>query len=223
MRFYAERPGRLTRQIIADLLAVAWAVVLVLVALAVRDLILALQMPARSLAQAGDSITGTFDGAARTAGGIPFVGPALARALGQGTSAGTNLGDAGRQTVDVVAGIATGSAVAIVVVGVLPLLFLWLPLRLRYARAARSALAARDLDEDLLALRAMTRLPARTLLSTAPDPAAAWRRGDPATVRALAALELASLGLRGPSGEPPTQAMETPVAVPMNPAEPTGT
>jgi hypothetical protein len=36
------------------------------------------------------------------------------------------------------------------------------------------------------------------LTRIAPDPAAAWRAGDPAVVRRLAALELTDLGLRPP-------------------------
>ena len=83
--------------------------------------------------------------------------------------------------------------------GALPVLLMWLPLRLRYARLARSAVTARAVDTDLLALRAITRRPVRRLLKIAPDPAAAWRRDDRDVVRALAALELRSLGLRCPA------------------------
>jgi hypothetical protein len=58
----------------------------------------------------------------------------------------------------------------------------------------------RDVDTDLLALRAITRRPARRLLAVSPDPAAAWRRDDREIVHRLAALELAALGLRSPKG-----------------------
>ena len=83
----------------------------------------------------------------------------------------------------------------------LPVVLVWLTLRLRYARAARSAIVLRRVNTDLLALHAMTRLPARQLLAISPNPAAAWRREDQAVVRQLAALELTSLGLHPP---PPT-------------------
>ncbi|MDN5747479.1 MAG: hypothetical protein L0H64_02980 [Pseudonocardia sp.] len=62
--------------------------------------------------------------------------------------------------------------------------------------------AVRDLDTDLLALRALTRVPVRRLLAVCPDPAAAWRRDDRDTVRWLATLELADLGLRAPAAPP---------------------
>jgi hypothetical protein len=103
---------------------------------------------------------------------------------------------------EAIASVAFGTAVAIVVLGALPVLLTWLPLRLRYARQARSAATARTVDTDLLALRAITRLPVRRLLKIAPDPAAAWRRDDRPVVRALAALELRSLGLRSPRTPP---------------------
>jgi hypothetical protein len=74
----------------------------------------------------------------------------------------------------------------------------WLALRARWVRAAGSARLARAAGPDLLALQALTRRPTRTLLGVDPHPAAAWRHGDPATVDALAAIELAALGLRAP-------------------------
>ncbi len=202
MRIYAERPGRAGLQLLADLLAVGWIALCVLVARTAEDLLLQLQGPARALTGAGESIRGAFDDAARTASGVPFVGDELARALGTGTGAGDSLVTAGREQMEAIAAVAFGTAVAIVVLGALPVLLMWLPLRLRYARLARSAVTARAVDTDLLALRAITRRPVRRLLKIAPDPAAAWRRDDRAVVRALAALELRSLGLRSPRTPP---------------------
>lgn len=202
MRIYAERPGRILLQLLADALAVGWIVAWVVVARAAHDLILQLQAPARALAGAGESIEGAFDEAARTAGGVPFVGDDLARALGTGTGAGESLAAAGREQVETIATVAFGTAVGIVLLASMPVLLAWLPLRIRYARAARSAVAVRSADSDLLALRAMARLPVRRLLAVAPDPAAAWRRDDRDVIRGLAALELRSLGLRGPKTPP---------------------
>ncbi|WP_433276486.1 hypothetical protein ACQPZA_34710 [Pseudonocardia xinjiangensis] len=202
MRFYAERPARVVLQLLADLLAVGWLVVCVLAAQAARELILGLQGPAQTMVDAGGTIRGAFDEAARTAQQVPFVGDDLARGLSSGTGAGDALATAGREQLETVATVALGTAVGIVVLGALPVLFVWLPLRLRYARAARSAVAVRSVDSDLLALRAMTRLPVRRLLKVSPDPAAAWRRDDRAVVHGLAALELRSLGLKTPKTPP---------------------
>jgi hypothetical protein len=202
MRIYAERPARAALQLLADLLAIGWTTGCVLVARTAHDFVLGLQEPARALAGAGDSIRGAFDDAARTASGMPFVGDDLARALGTGTGAGDSLTSAGRQQMEAIATVAIGTTTAIVLLGALPVLLLWLPCRLRYARLAGSAVTARAVDTDLLALRAIARRPVRKLLRVAPDPAAAWRRDDRDVVRDLAALELCGLGLRAPRTPP---------------------
>jgi hypothetical protein len=202
MRFYAERPGRAGLQLLADLLAVGWIWLTVFVARTVHDFVLALQGPARTLAGAGESVRGAFENAARTASTVPFVGDDLARALGTGTGAGDSLVAAGREQMEAIARVAFGTTVATVLLGAMPVLFLWLPLRLRYARLARSAVTARAVDSDLLALRAITRRPVRSLLRVSPDPASSWRRDDRTVVHELAALELRSLGLRAPRTPP---------------------
>ncbi|OLT01410.1 hypothetical protein BJF90_31795 [Pseudonocardia sp. CNS-004] len=202
MRFYAERPGRAGLQLLGDLVAAGWVWLTVFVARTVHDFVLGLQGPARTLAGAGESVRGAFDNAARTAAGVPFIGEDLARALSTGTGAGDSLVAAGQEQIEAIARVAFGTTVATVVLGAMPVLFVWLPLRLRYARLARSAVTARGVDSDLLALRAITRRPVRALLRISPDPASSWRRDDRAVVHELAALELRSLGLRAPSTPP---------------------
>jgi hypothetical protein len=202
MRIYAERPARAALQLLADLLAVGWIALCVYIARTAQDILLRLQEPARALAGAGTSIRTAFDDAARTASGVPFVGDDLARALGTGTGAGDSLAAAGNQQMEAIAAFAFGTAVAVVVLGAMPVLIVWLPVRVRYARLARSAVTARAVDTDLLALRAIARRPVRRLLRVAPDPAGSWRRDDRDVVRELAALELRSLGLRAPRTPP---------------------
>jgi hypothetical protein len=202
MRIYAERPGRAGLQLLADLLALGWIWLTAFVARTVHDFVLAMQGPARTLAGAGESVRGAFDDAARTAASLPFVGDDLARALGAGTGAGESLVAAGQEQMEAIARVAFGTTVATVVLGAMPVLFVWLPLRVRYARLAQSAVTARAVDSDLLALRALTRRPVRQLMRVAPDPATSWRRGERPVLHALAALELRSLGLRAPRTPP---------------------
>lgn len=206
MRPYAERPARAIAQILADLLVIGWVVLVVQVALAAKELIDTLQGPGRTLGDAGGAVSGAFDDAARTASGVPFVGEDLARALGTGTAAGDALSTAGRDLVQTVTTAAVGAAWGIVLLGTVPVVLVWLLLRIRWIRAAASARAVRDVDSDLLALRAMARLPVRRLLAVSHDPASAWRRDDRVTVTRLAALELRSLGLHPPERvpDPPT-------------------
>lgn len=199
MRLYAELPGRLARQVLGDLLALAWLAGTGFVAMTAHALVLALQAPARALTRAGESVRGAFDEAARVAGGVPLVGDDLARALAGGSGAGSSLAESGREQAETIATVALGTGLGIALLGLLPVLLFWVPLRLRYARAAASAVAVRNADTDLLALRALAGRPVRRLLRVSPDPAAAWRHDDRAVVQRLAALELRALGLRAPA------------------------
>jgi hypothetical protein len=196
MRFYAERPLRAARQLLVDLLVLAWVALVVVVAGAARDLVGRLQDPATALSSAGATVRDAFGGAARAAAEIPLVGKDLAQAFDMGTGAGSALAQAGQEQSGVVATMATGTGIAVIAVAAVPVVFVWLVVRVRYARAAASARTARARDVGLLALRALARQPTRRLLAVSNDPAAAWRRDDTAVVRDLANLELRTLGLR---------------------------
>src|SRR5919107_652566 len=126
------------------------------------------------------------------------VGDDLARALGTGTGAGDSLSASGRELAALAASAGSAALVAIVLLGVVPVVTVWLALRARWVLAPGSARTARDTDPHLLALHALTRPPTRRLLALTPDPGGARRRGDPAAVAGLAAVELAALGLRAP-------------------------
>lgn len=201
MRWYAEHPERLARQVVADVVALLWTVLAVAAGVAAHDGLTTLRGPGESLVAAGGRVSDTFTGISGTVSSIPFVGADLARALDPATGAGADLAAAGQQYGETVGALATGALVVIPLVVLLPVLLGWLPLRLRYARRAGSAVAARATAPDLLAVRALTRVPVRRLTRIAPDPAAAWRSGDADVVRRLAGLELADLGLRS-SGPP---------------------
>src|ERR687890_2688012 len=136
MRIYAERPGRAALQVLADVAVLVWVVVVVDLAQTAKALLLALQVPAGRLTGAGESLRGAFDNAATTASGVPFVGDDLARALGTGSSAGDSLTASGRDLSAAVASTASGIWTAIVVVGIVPVVVLWLTLRLRWVLAA---------------------------------------------------------------------------------------
>src|SRR5689334_12861922 len=99
MRFYAERPARAARQLLADVLVIAWVWLVVTIAVAGRSLVGQLQGPAGALTSAGQSVQDTFAAAAKTASQIPLVGEDLAKALGLGTGAGESLAAAGQQQV----------------------------------------------------------------------------------------------------------------------------
>jgi hypothetical protein len=198
MKPYAERLPRLAAQLLADFMAVGWAYVVVRFAEITRDLVLRLQPPANQLTEAGTTVSKVFASAAGSAQKLPFVGGQLADALRGGQAAGLSLADVGRHQYETIASVGSGSALVLVLVGAMPLVLGWLPLRVHYARFAHEAADCRKRDVSLLALRALTHVRVRALRQVSDDPAAAWRREEPDVVAGLAALELRRLGLRPP-------------------------
>lgn len=199
MMIYAERRGRVIRQVVSDVLAVAWLVLWGYAAAHVHDQVSRLRTPGQRLELAGVEIRGALTAAAERAGRVPLVGDDLAEALRGGAGAGDTLRGAGRTQITAVEDLATLLAVFVVVIPLLFLLLTWLPPRLRFVLAARSARRLRGIGaRDLLALRALTRLSARRLARFGGDPAVGWRDGDPEVIRRLAAAELDAHGLRPP-------------------------
>lgn len=198
MRVYAEKPLRAVVQVVIDVAVVVWMVVAVRLATGTHAAILRWKEPGRNMIDAGGRLEGTFVDAAGTADALPFVGGDLSRILRRGTVAGDVLSEVGRRELEAVGYLATGVAVIIVLLALIPVLAVWLPRRLRYARAAGVAVRLRAHAGDLLALRALNDVPYRRLRRIAVDPAAAWRRGDPEVIDALAHTQLAKLGLRPP-------------------------
>jgi hypothetical protein len=130
---------------------------------------------------------------------IPAVGDALASPLDRAAGAAESLADAGRAQQEAVHNLAITLVVLLLIVPLALVLFVWLPMRVRWIRRASFATALRRGrgGRDLLALRALANQPLRRLAALAPDPASAWRDGDDSIVDSLARLELRTLGLRG--------------------------
>ncbi|QQG95808.1 hypothetical protein HBE99_02095 [Mycobacteroides chelonae] len=76
----------------------------------------------------------------------------------------------------------------------------WIFLRIRFFRRKLVAvqLAATPAGEQLLALRALANRPLKKLAVVTPDPVAAWRAQDTASMRGLAAIELRASGISTP-------------------------
>ncbi|HEY4007352.1 MAG TPA: hypothetical protein VGM60_19515 [Pseudonocardia sp.] len=200
MKLYAELPGRAARQLLADVLALGWIAGFTWLAESTREEILRLRTPANALLNAGAAIGDAFAEAARTAARVPFFGAQLAAALRGGEAAGHSLSGVGAQQIGQISTLATTTGALVTLLGLMPPLALWLPLRVYYARTAGAAAAARAHDPDLLALRALTRVSVRRLHTVSEAPAASWRRSDPDVIRRLAGLELGRLGLRDNGG-----------------------
>ena len=205
VQVYADLPGRRARQVAADLGMLGWIVVWAWVGRAVYSAIVALRAPADRLRDSGTSLAGSMSNAEQQLGDVPILGDRLQGPFGAAADTAREVAVAGQDLGDAITRGAlisgwTTAVVPIVVVG-----GLWLWWRVRFARQASAArvLLSGHADTDLFALRALTSHSVATLARIHPDPGAAWRRGDPGVVAALAALELRRLGLApGPRPTP---------------------
>jgi len=202
MSFYAQHPALRARQVAVDLGMVAWVVLWVLVARVVHRAVLVLAEPGRAIEDLGTSVAGNMTSAAEAAGDVPLVGDELAAPFQALSDASGSVRGAGQAAQDAVATLAFVLAAVLVVLPVGWLLSRWLPERLRYAREAGAArrLLTGTPELEILAARALATAPLPRLAALPAGTGAAWRDGDPAAVRTLAALELDRLGLRLPTG-----------------------
>jgi len=197
VRIYADRPGTGLRQITTDLLVFVWVTFWIWLATKVYDTVEKLAVPGRKIEGAGESMAGGLSEAGDKVNNIPGVGDELASPLDRAAGAAEALADAGRDQQAAVHNLALLLVVLLLIAPLSLVLFVWLPLRIRWIRRATyaTALGGGRPGRDLLALRALANQPLRRLVRLHPDAAGAWRDGDDSVVQALAAMELRSLGL----------------------------
>ncbi|MFC7593742.1 hypothetical protein ACFQU3_00350 [Terrabacter sp. GCM10028922] len=200
MKLYADSPGRRTRQLLSDVLVLLWTGFWAYAGRQVHDVVEGLRAPADSITSAGRSVGDALTGAGEQAGRIPLVGEQLRDWLTQAAGSGTTLQQAGTSMAETVDQLALGLGLATVLVPVVPVLVVWLYVRVRFVRNATRSQRFIDAGEDLdlFALRAMATQPMRALARVSDDPAGAWRRQDREVIRRLALLELRHQGLRPP-------------------------
>lgn len=197
MKIYADRAPTAIRQLVTDLLVIAWVYGSIRAAMWVHDLIEKLAVPGQKLEGAGTGIADNLADVGGKIGRVPVVGDDLTGPFRNAAGAARSLAGVGQQQQDVVDDLALAVVVGLLAFALGLVLFVWLPLRVRFIRRAGAAVALRTspAGRDLLALRALANQPLRELTRIHPDVAEAWRRGEDATVNTLAALELRSLGL----------------------------
>ena len=200
MKLYADSPGRRTRQLLSDVLVLLWTGFWAYAGRQVHDVVEGLRAPADSITSAGRSVGDALTGAGEQAGRIPLVGEQLRDWLTQAAGSGTSLQQAGTSMAETVDQLALGLGLATVLVPVVPVLVVWLYVRVRFVRNATRSQRFIDAGEDLdlFALRAMATQPLPALAAISEDPAGAWRRQDREVIRRLALLELRNQGLRPP-------------------------
>jgi hypothetical protein len=202
VRIYADRPGTGLRQVTTDLLVVVWVAFWIWLATKIYDTVEKLAVPGQKIEGAGESMAGGLSDASDKVSSIPAVGDELASPLDRAAGAAEALADAGRDQQAAVQNLAVLFVVLLLIVPLSLVLFVWLPLRIRWIRRASLASAIRGVrsGRDLLALRALAHQPLRRLVKVHPEPANAWRDGDESVIGALAAMELRSLGLTAVDG-----------------------
>ena len=197
MKLYAERVPTAIRQLLTDIVVVIWTYLWIRAGFWVHDMVEKLAVPGQRLQTAGGGIADNLADAGGKVNRVPLVGDQLVKPFNGAASAARAIAEAGRQQQQVVHQMSVVLAIVAVAVPLALVVFLWLPLRLRWMRRAgvASAVRAEPAGRDLLALRALASRPLNELTRLGPDIAQSWRNGDAEAVDALAALELKGLGL----------------------------
>lgn len=196
MNLYAASPGRASRQVLGDLLFLAWIAAWLWAARIAREAILELAGPGHATVDAADGMAGQLRQVEEAIGGVPLVGDDLTAPFSGLAKQADNLGAAGASLVETVENLALVVGLAVVLIPVLLVAVVYLPFRIRFARRKAAARRAVGGDCALFALRALTNQPVRKLNRVTDDPIAAWRTGDETVLRQLADLELRSLGVK---------------------------
>lgn len=207
MKYYADSSSRRQNQILADVLVLLWVVLCIWAGWNVYSGIQQVRPAATELTSAGDSIRTNMSSAANGVGSLPLgIGNALRGPFDAISSAGQTLADAGTSlgmTID------QFSRMAGLFVALVPIVLVagpWALVRYRFVRRATNARQwlTRPGSLEMFALRALVTLPLDRLEPLGPDVVSGFFRGDQATVRALAALELEAYGVSpGDAEQPP--------------------
>ncbi|CUR57649.1 conserved hypothetical protein [metagenome] len=197
MKIYADRAGRRTAQIVADLLVVAFVALSIWVALQVHDLVDSLASPSRTATSSAGDLASSLRDAGEAVGGIPLVPDGVSAPFDQSASAADDIAAASTATTEVIEDLSRWLAISTAVLPILLALAAYLPGRLRWIRRATAGQRFIDSadDLDLFALRALTRQPLHVLAKLSDDPAGGWRRKDPDLIVSLSLLELRDCGL----------------------------
>ena len=198
MKLYSDFGPRRSRQIVADVVALALIGAWVWLGVTVYSLIENLAVYGVQMEDAGAGFRETMTQVGETLGGIPLIGGGIRAPFDGASEAGGALEAAGQSQQIAINQLATVLGIGIAALPILTILLLWLLPRLRFAQRASRAqkLVRSGAGVDLLALRALASQDISALAAVDPDAMAAWRRGDDQVMRKLAALELKSSGVR---------------------------
>jgi hypothetical protein len=195
---YSTRPVRLLAQLFSDVTIAIWTAIWVFVALAVHDAIALIGKAGRQIETGSLGVANNLASAGHGAQHVPLLGNAVSKPITAAADAALDIAGAGHSLHATAGWLSVLLAVAVASPPILAVAMPWLFLRIRFFRRkwVVTALAGTPAGEQLLALRALTNRPPAKLVQISPDPVGAWRHEDFLIIRALAALELRSAGIR---------------------------
>jgi hypothetical protein len=198
MKLYSDYGPQRTRQVVVDVVALAFIAGWVWLGATVYDLIMDLASFGRQMEDAGAGFRETMVDVGDFLSGIPLIGAGIRTPFDGASGAGSALEQAGQSQQEAVYQLALTLGVGIAVLPTLMVLALWLLTRGRFIRRAghTKAFVRSGVSIDLLALRALSNQKITTLVKLDPGAMEAWRRGDAVVMRKLAELELKSSGVR---------------------------
>lgn len=201
VRIWSEVPGARLREQVADIATVAWVALWAWISWSLYQVVAAFGEAGRTIRDGGETLVQGGRDLGSALAGIPLVGEGLQDAAEDAfAGAGAPIASFGTDLEGLVGLLAAILALLVLLVPTIPWLTRYGPwrwARLHVMRAGHRAIRlAPDLPsaalQEVLALRAVTRLDYRDLLAFTPDPLGDWaaRRHD-----RLARAELASIGL----------------------------
>src|SRR5215203_5929174 len=193
MGIYAQRPGKLIGQLVADVLVILWGVVWALIGSFIHDMIALVAVPARETARAAGRLAEDFQEAAAQAANVPGVGDQLRRPFDAAANTMGGVISSANHQVTNIEQLATVVGWLVFLIPVSVVIAFWLQ-----SRAAQRFIDS-DADLDLFALRAMATEPMHVLAAISDDPVGAWRSGDAKVITKLAEIELGRNGLHLPA------------------------
>lgn len=192
-------PGVRIRRIL-DVALTLWVAVWIALAIVIALEVRGLEDLSDTTVKAGRAIE-TAGTALETIGDIPLIGGNVRQLGEQARTAGESAVASGRSSRGSIRDLSILLAVAVALVPSMPVVLLYVPLRVSWSRqvgVVRRALVRRPGDPALtefLAYRAVQNLPYDTLYAATPSP---WRDLEEGRFDALADAELVRLGLLGP-------------------------
>ena len=198
MKLYSDFGPRRAWQVFFDLISLLFIALWIWFGVTVYHLVDALAAFGVHMETAGAGFSEKMTEVGEALGKVLVIGPGIRVPFDGAGDVGRAIESAGQSQQDAIHQLALTLGVGLAMLPIFMILVVWLLTRFRFARRAgrAKALLRGGAGVDLLALRALTNQRITTISIVDVDAMGAWRRGDQAVMRKLAAIELESSGIR---------------------------